>query len=330
MRKRIIQIASGHVPARILMIANRLGLFKLLAAYSGAEAMTAKEVARRLKTDPEYTGRLMDVLAALDLLSKKKHRYRLKREAAPYLTPDGPESLCNSLTLYDTFWDVWGGLDRTIRNGQPAMTMMDLIKKDKRILKNFIHGMRDRAAHAAYMIARRLNFKQVRTVLDLGAGPGVYALEWAKAYPRISATVYDVPSVVPITRQYIRSYGLADRVKVFSGDFKRDPIGQGYDLILLANILQMYGPADCQRLLRKVYRALKPGGQAVIHGFMTDATGTRPRESAIFALSIGLVTPSGSAHSVPLTSRWLKKAGLRDLRMFSINVIPPTVIVARK
>jgi 3-hydroxy-5-methyl-1-naphthoate 3-O-methyltransferase len=330
MQKKIIEIAGGHVPARILMIANRLGLFKVLSSNSGAKALTVKEVSRRLKTDSGSMERLMNALVALGLLSKQNRRYRLAREAASYLTPDGSESLCDSITLYDTFWEVWGELDRMIRRGRPIMTMMDLIKKDRRILKNFIHGMRDRAAQAAHMISPHLDFKRARTVLDLGAGPGVYALEWVKTYPRISATVFDIPSVVPITRQYVRSYGLADRVKVKSGDFKRDPIGQGYDLILLANILQMYGPADCQRLLRKVYRALKPGGQAVIHGFMTDATGTRPREAAIFALTIGLVTPSGNAHSVPLTARWLKTAGFRDLRMFNIDVIPSSVMVARK
>ena len=330
MQKKIMQIAGGHVPARILMISNRLGLFKLLASNSGTKAMTAKGIARCLKTDTGYTERLLDAMIALGLLSKWNHRYRLVREAVPCLMPGGSESLCHSMTLSDTLWEVWGNLDHTIRTGRPVMTMMDLIRKDKRLLKNFIHGMRDRATQAARMIRKHVNLKHVHSVLDLGAGPGVYALEWVKAYPWVSATVFDVPHVVPITRRYIRSYRLANRIKIMSGDFTRDSFGKGYDLILLANILQMYGPVDCQRLLRKVYRALKPEGRVVIHGFMTDATGTWPRESAIFALTIALVTPSGNAHSVPLTNRWLKATGFRNLQTFNIDVIPPTVIVARK
>ena len=208
--------------------------------------------------------------------------------------------------------------------------MMDLIKKDKRVLKSFIHGMRDRAAESAHFIRRHVNFKTVRSVLDLGAGPGVYALEWSKVYPWLSATVFDVPSVTPITRQYIKSYGLRKRVKVMNGDFIRDSIGRGYDLILAANILQMHGPSDCRKLLRKVYRALQPGGRIIIHGFMTDATGTRPKESAIFALTIGLITPFGNAHSVRLTTGWLRTIGFRNLQVFNINVIPPSVIIAQK
>ena len=330
MQKKITQIARGHVPARILMTANRLGLFKLLGSKTFRKAITAEGAARRLRTDPEKTRRLMNALVAMGLLSSRDRRYRIHRNALPFLSPEGPESLCQSITLSDTLWSTWGHLDRTVRSGRPAKKMMDVIKTDQRVKKDFIHGMRDRAAKAAHLIRRRLNFKRIQSVLDLGAGPGIYALEWAKTHKTLSATVFDVSSVIPITRQYIKSYRLTDRVKVMSGDFNRDPIGRGYDLILLANVLQMQSPADCRRLLRKVYRALKPGGHAVIHGFMTDATGTRPVESAIFALSIGLVTPAGNSHSVPLTIRWLKTAGFQNIHMFNIEVIPPTVIVARK
>jgi cyclopropane fatty-acyl-phospholipid synthase-like methyltransferase len=115
-----------------------------------------------------------------------------------------------------------------------------------------------------------------------------------------------------------------------AGDVMKDPIGEGYDLVLLANALQMHGAPECQALIGKVYGALVKNGRIIIHGFMTDRNGTHPKESALFSLTIGLVTPGGNAHPISDTIGWLRKAGFRKISRFAIDVIPPTVITAIK
>lgn len=326
MRQEILKILGGHSASRVMMVANELGIFDQLSDRS----MSADDLANEIGTHPKATERLCNALAAMSLLSKGQNRFRLPPKLKPLLMRNGKASLTHTISLYHEFWRFWTDLGAFIRSGKPLAEMLTLIRQDPIMLEQFIHGMRDRAFLAARYIRQVLDFKSVQRMLDLGCGPGIYALEWAKRYRHLQAVLYDIGPVLPITRQYIQSYRMEDRVQVMAGDFIKDPIGEGYDLILLANALQMHGAQECQALIGKVYRALVKGGRIIIHGFMTDRGGMHPKESALFSLTIGLVTPSGNAHPISETIGWLRKAGFRKISRFSIDVIPPTVITAVK
>jgi SAM-dependent methyltransferase len=325
-QRQIVQMVSAHGQSRVVMIAVKLGLFEPLAG----RPLTAAELSRRLKISLKGVERLSGALVALGLLDRRGRRYALSGQNRRFLTREGEASLVNMILLSETFWSFWTDLERMIRTGRPLVSMMRYIRSRPGMLQLFVHGMRDRAKVAAHMIADRVDLSTVRSVLDLGGGPGVYALEWAKRHPDLRAVVYDIPPVLKITRRYIREYGLRQRVVTAGGDFNRHSIGNGYDLILAANVLQMNGPTENRRLLKKAYRALNPGGRIIIHGFMTDRTGRRPREAAMFALTIGLVTPDGHAYPVPEVAGWMRKAGFKRPSLIMIDVIPPTVIVGEK
>ncbi|HXC62037.1 MAG TPA: methyltransferase [Nitrospiria bacterium] len=324
MRQEILKILGGHSASRVLMVANELGIFDLLSDRS----MSAGDLANEIGTNPKATERLCNALAAMSLLTKGRNRFRLPAKLKPLLTKNGKASLTHTISLSHEFWRFWTDLGAFIRSGRPLTEMLTLIQKDPAMLEQFIHAMRDRGVFAARYINQVLDFQTVRRVLDLGCGPGIYALEWARRYRNLKAVLYDIESVLPITQQYIQAYRLEDRVRVMAGDFVKDPIGEGYDLVLLANALQMHGAQECQALIGKVYRAMVKNGRIIIHGFMMDPSGTHPKESALFSLTIGLVTPSGNAHSISDTVRWLRKAGFKKISRFSIDVVPPIVITA--
>ncbi len=324
MRQEILKILGGHSASRVLMVANELGIFDQLSDRS----ISAGDLANEIGTHPKATERLCNALAAMSLLSKGQNRFRLPAKLKPLLTRNGKASLTHTISLYHEFWRFWTDLGTFIRGGQPLAEMLTLIRQDPIMLEQFIHGMRDRAILAARYIRQVLDFQTVQRMLDLGCGPGIYALEWASRYRSLQAILYDIEPVLPITQKYIQAYRLEDRVRVMAGDFMEDPIGEGYDLVLLANALQMHGTQECQALIGKVYRALVKSGRIIIHGFMTDRGGTHPKESVLFSLTIGLVTSSGNAHSISDTIGWLRKAGFRKISQFSIDVIPPTVITA--
>lgn len=308
------------------MVANEFGIFDQLSDRS----MSADELSKELGIHPKASERLCNALVAMSLLNKEQKRFRLPVKLKPLLTKRGKASLTHTISLSHGFWRFWTDLEEFIRSGRPLTEMLALIRQDPIMLEQFIHAMRDRAVLAARYIHQSVDLKTARRMLDLGCGPGIYALEWARRYRRLQAVLYDIEPVLPIAQQYIQTCQLEDRVRVVAGDFMKDPIGEGYDLVLLANALQMHGPQECQALIDKVYDALVKNGRIIVHGFMTDRGGTHPKESALFSLTIGLVTPSGNAHSIPDTIRWLRKAGFRKISRFSIDVIPPTVITAVK
>ncbi|MGH7273862.1 MAG: methyltransferase, partial [Nitrospiria bacterium] len=183
---------------------------------------------------------------------------------------------------------------------------------------------------ASGLIGDGLKLGEVRRMIDIGGGPGTYTLEWASRYPQLYAVVFDFPEVVPITQGYIRKYRLGRRVRTRAGDFHKDDLGRGFDLALLANILQMYGEQANLRLLSKVHRTLVPAGRVVINGFFTDDTGTRPKEAALFAMFIATAMPEGNAHPVSKVLSWLKTAGFREGYAYEVDTVPRAVIVGVK
>src|SRR6185369_15834653 len=65
---------------------------------------------------------------------------------------------------------------------------------------------------AARRFVRQVDLTRRRQILDLGGGSGCYCIVAAQHHPRLRATVLDLSPVVEVTREFIASHGLADRV----------------------------------------------------------------------------------------------------------------------
>jgi len=326
MEKRVREILNGVGPARALMVANKLGLFDHL--YEKPQRV--EQIARSLRLNKQGAERLLNALVALGFLEKKERLFSLPDGIADYLTRQGGYSLTRWIDLSEDLWGAWNQLEEMVKSGRPSFSIMDLVHKNPRKLDDFVHGMHPRAVGAARLLAERIDMRGVKSLLDVGGGPGTYTLEWAKNNPGLRGVIVDIPPVIRITREYIRRYRLEDRVEARAKDVLLSPLGEGFDLALLANLLQMHSPADSKRLIKKVHNALVPGGRVIVHGFTQDEEGDRPAEAALFSLQIGLITPGGDAHALSDEMSWMQSAGFRDLQVFRIDIAPSTVIVGTK
>lgn len=324
--EKLMAMLQGASLSRMLQVANRLGVFEAVAE----KAIDPRDLAQRLKVHPEGITRLCNALVSLEFLEKGPQGYCLSPVWSDFLLPEGKYSFKGYMDLYHDTWEEITKLEKTVRTGRPVRTAIERIKKDPQQLKNFINGMHGRAITAAGLILSRLNLNNVRRMIDVGGGPGTYTLEWASRHLSLHALIFDLPEVIPVTKVYIKRYGLGSRVKTKAGDFHKDHLGKGYDLALLANILQMYGEQANLKLLSKVYRALVPGGRVVINGFFTDDTGTSPKEAALFAMFIATAMPEGNAHPVSRALAWLKTVGFRETYALEIDGVPRTVMIGVK
>ncbi|MDX1568744.1 MAG: methyltransferase, partial [Longimicrobiales bacterium] len=109
-------------------------------------------------------------------------------------------------------------------------------------------------------------------------------------------------------------YGLEDdpAIGLEGGDFNEDPLPPGpFDIVLLSNILHIYGPSKNRSLLRKVADVTTEGGVCAIGEFVRGAS---PR-AARFALTMLLKTEEGNTYSEEEYAEWLRAAGFRDVRL---------------
>ncbi len=324
--KEIGQILQGYQPPLVLMTANQLGIIDQL---SGAP-VTAKQVADALSLSLKGTERLLNALAGMEILVKEDNRFHMPDAWRKYLTEKGDHCMKQWIQLIYDLLPVWTQLPDFVRSGKQLKSIMDMLGTDPENMRAFIDAMHDKGLKATEMIAREIPLGDANRMLDVGGGPGTYSLEWAKIHSHLKATVFDIPPVLEVAKDYIKRYDLEDRVDTLAGDFEKDDLGSGYDLILVANVLHMYDADSGQNLINKIINALEPGGRVVLHGFCTNQDGTGPLPDTLFSLNIGLLTEGGSAHGVDEMTRWLEKAGVNDIRHFRVEAVPTGVITGIK
>jgi len=113
-------------------------------------------------------------------------------------------------------------------------------------------------------LARHHRFSRI---LDIGCGSGVLSVAAAKTWPRAGVTASDIDDEsARVTRLNALNNGVGARVKAVCGTGYASPVvrqGAPYDLIL-ANILTL----PLVAMAGDVLRHLKPGGLAVLSGFL--------------------------------------------------------------
>jgi len=169
------------------------------------------------------------------------------------------------------------------------------------------------ALQHAPTLAKQIDLSSSRTLLDLGGGAGTHAMAFCQAYPKLAATVFDLPETLPTTERLIKEAGLEGRIRLLAGDFNRDDLGGPYDAVLMSDILHYQGAEANAALVRKVHGALASGGRLVIKDRFLDESGTSPAWTAVFAVHILVNTEKGRCYTMAEAVQWLKDAGFASI-----------------
>jgi cyclopropane fatty-acyl-phospholipid synthase-like methyltransferase len=175
-------------------------------------------------------------------------------------------------------------------------------------------GMFNLAMNLAPQLVTQIDLSHRRHLLDLGGGPGTYAIHFCLNNPRLNATVFDLPTTRPFAEKTIEKFGLAERIQFVSGDYLEDNIEGAYDVAWLSQILHGEGPDDCQRLIEKAVSVLQPDGMILVHEFILNNTMDSPLHPALFSLNMLLGNPSGQSYSEEQIINMLEKAGVKEIK----------------
>jgi ubiquinone/menaquinone biosynthesis C-methylase UbiE len=299
----LMAMGHGYQRAMILFAALKLGVFRGLAA-GGCDASA---LARRVGADPRKLSILLDALAAQGLVGKKGKTYRNAHVVRDLLLP-GPRSMESILLHHLDGWGEWGRLSATVRAGRTPRGGVEGNAQE-----NFIRGMEENARVRAAAVARRIPLRSGDRVLDLGGGPGTYAVAWADACPGAEITVFDMPATLRVARKILREKGAYGRVRLAEGDFLEDPLGGPYDFVWISQILHAYSESACVKLLRRVRSALVPGGRVAVQEFLLAEGKTSPPGPAFFSVHMVAVTEGGRAYTAREIAAMMKTAGFRKI-----------------
>ncbi|HUU56843.1 MAG TPA: methyltransferase, partial [bacterium] len=285
------QLARAFFRSRILLTAYELGLFTAL----GDERKTSAEVAEELGTDARATDRLMSALAVLGLLTKEGGTFANTPASSRYLVVGRPEYMAGLMHTVN-LWDSWSTLTDAVRAGTSVFERPGGEAGERRT-EAFIAAMHYGASLRAERLVATLDLAGVSRVLDVGGGSGAYALAFARASKKITATVVDLPHVTPLTRRYVEAGGLSGKIDVVEGDANVDPLPRGYDLVFMSQLLHSNSPAQNEALIANGAAALNPGGRLVIQDFVVDEGRVGPPQAVIFALNMLVNTDAGDTYA---------------------------------
>ena len=181
-------------------------------------------------------------------------------------------------------------------------------------------GMFNLAMQIAPRIVAGIDLAGRRRLLDLGGGPGTYAVHFCQHNPRLTAVVYDLPSTRRFAEQTIARFGLSDRIAFAAGDFIAEGIEGTFDVAWLSHILHAEGPQGCAVIIDKAVAALEPGGLILVQEFILDDSMDGPLFPALFSLNMLLGTPAGRSYSQGELFSMLAAAGVADLRRLPLEL----------
>ncbi len=302
----ITETIRSFMASRALLTALELDLFTAVG-----EGASSSEVAAKLHTGPRATEMLLHALAAMGLLEKRGEQFGNSPVAARFLSATSADNARPGLLHQADLWKSWSTLTEAVQ--QDRRVRDDVAHRDAESVRAFIAAMdRNARERAAQVVAAAGS--DFHKMLDLGGGSAAYSIAFAKAHPEMHAEILDQPDVVPLTREYIAKAGLAQRITAHVGDMLHDELGEGYDLVMLSAIAHMFSPEQNHQLLKRIVRALRPGGTLILQDFILDPGKTSPLFATLFALNMLVNTESGGTYSEAEYAEWMKEAGFRTVR----------------
>jgi len=320
----IDKIAQGYRAAQVLFVAVRLGLFDAI----GKRSMTAAQLAKTLKADQRAIRMLSDALVSLGLLLKRGPGYANSRLSMSFLLKNSPASQQALLVHNAALYERWACLFDAVKTGRPVPPHVG----DQRLRRDAIAFSRAMAASGSIQAdetASKIDLRGARRMLDIGGGPGVYAIAFAQRWPKLRVTVVDCAEAIAVACENIKKAKLAGRITTLVGDAFEVDLGESYDFVLLSNVVHQYCPEWNMRLIRRAAQTLAPGGRLAIKDFILRNNRTGPVGASLFAINMLVNTPRGDCYSVKEIRDWMRGAGLRPEGTVRLRH-PSAVVLGRK
>ena len=305
----LLQLSGSYWQAFALHAGVKLDVFSILSQ----RPMDAEEVAGNIQADLRGTSALLNALAAMGLLEKNKETYVATPAAKAFLDKNTPGYVGHMIMHHHHLSGGWSRLDEAVRTGKPSGRRSASTNNEER-RQAFLMGMYNMASQQAAQIAVLVDLNGRRHLIDVGGGPGTYAINFCRHNPGLDAVVFDLPTTRPFAEKCIDQHGLSGRIRFFEGDFLNTEIPGCYDVAWLSHILHAESPEDCRRLIAKTVERLEPGGLIFIHEFFLNENMDGPLFPALFALNMLQGTERGQSYSEGHVREMLQAAGVSDIQ----------------
>lgn len=325
--ERLMQFAWGFSIPLIIETAVDLKIFDHL----DSAPLSVDELSIKTKASRRGLRAILDALLGVELLQRSGDKYALTPESSSFLVSTKP-------AYHGAFFrhisaqliPAWLPLTEVVRAGCPPKLKEN--NAAPKYFADFVESLFPLSYAAAQKLGEHLEMAKSTeplSVLDIGAGSGVWGIALAQQSPHVGVRAVDWPQVLEITEKVARRCGVHDRLTVSPGDLLEADFGQGHQVATIGHILHGIGVKRSQQLLRKTFAALAPGGTVAIMEFLANDQRTGPPAALIFAVNMLVNTEAGDTFTFAEISDWLQHAGFINPRLLDVPAVSPLVLATR-
>lgn len=330
----LFDLVAGFVYSQVLLACVRLNLFDRLADGP----LPLQTLAERTGMNAEGLERLVAAAVALDLLERRSaDRVALGRLGAPMA---GNRAIAAMIEHHTTLYaDLADPLALLRRQGPGAMAnYWPYVNRNAGTAPAALSE--ERVAEYSALMSASLPlvsgevlalypFKKHRVLLDVGGGEGTFVRAVAAQAPGLQLMLFDLPAVAERAKSSLTAAGLGPRVRTHGGDFFKDDLPTGADVISLIRVCFDHPDEHVLTLLRSIRRALPPDGTLVLAEPMAGERGAEAMGDAYFGLYL-LAMGRGRPRSADRLNQMLVESGFTSVRRLPAHMPLHTgVLVAR-
>jgi SAM-dependent methyltransferase len=263
-------------------------------------------------------------MVALGFVERHGDQYRNGPVAGTYLAGRTPTDLRPLLRFLNQIsYPMWVQQETAIRTGKGAFGEMS-----EELGKIAAEGVEAMSAETAEALATTYNFGQHHRVLDLGGGTGHFLQAVLRHHPGLKVTLFEIPVTAAVARAHIGNTPLETKIHIVEGDFFTDPIPEGHDAIILANVIHMFSPEHNHMLLQRIRERVPDGARLLLVDLWTDPTHTQPTFAALLAGGLQIASGEGAAYSEEELRSWLRESGWQAMERIPLAG-PASLITAK-
>ena len=316
--REVFDLVAGFVYSQVLAAALQL---RLLDRLAGGPADGAS-LARAMALPEPAAERLLSACAALGLAEARSGgRWGLGPRGAALIGEPGLAALvAHHAALYRDLADpvallrhggatqlaaYWPYAETGAAGGDPSRLA------DAEVAR-YSELMTASQPMVAEQVLDAVRLQGQRCLLDVGGGEGAFVQAVAARVPALDLMLFELPAVAARARDRLAGLGLA-RVRVHGGDFLRQPLPRGADVISLVRIVHDHDDEAVAALLRAVHAALPAGGRLLLAEPMAGTPGATAMGDAYFGIYL-LAMRSGRPRTPQRLTALLQGAGFQGVR----------------
>jgi hypothetical protein len=318
---QLLDLIQSHRVTAAIYVAAKLGIADLLA--SGPKPVA--ELAKATGADQPALARLLVALSSIGICARvADDRYGLTETGAALDDAATPSVKAWAIFEGEMLSRSWSGLLETIMTGKTAAQLLgfdssfDLMARAPENVRIFNAAMADLTGLVTADVLAAYDFGRVAHLMDVGGGSGELIGAVAMQYPRLRATVFDLPRCAEAASQHLAHLGIDDRAGFLAGDFFQQ-VPAIADAIILKSVIHDWDDRRSGLILHNCRRALPESGTLLLVERLMPAQPGHGGEHKSHALSdLNMLRgPGGMERTEAQYRELLGKAGFRTTAVLS-------------